>query len=78
MFQYKEAQIAVIKGEHSRTFALTIGKVINPKGDCVLMQGWLDHGKKPKTRKFPHNVHALKLNLELFKINLEKCGKPYE
>lgn len=66
-FQMKHAALEVRAGAKSKTHALTIGMVVNNKGDCVCMT---------LRRGYPYvyftNVFSLQLNLELFDIKLEE------
>lgn len=66
-FQYKHASLIMQSGQKGKTHALTVGMVVNKKGDCVCMT--IRHGS---VYTYFADVHSLTLNLELFGIKLEE------
>lgn len=72
-FQYKDASMIAAAGEKSgkRFNFLAFGMVVDPQGHCV----WKKAIHDGTTQTYYTSTHSLRLNLELFDINLEECGK---
>lgn len=70
-FMQKDAVLKLVPNAKPKTLGLMVGLVTNKAGHCVVMYG------KPNgcVSTFYTTVHSLTLNLELFGIKLEECGK---